>query len=365
MSVSRRTCAPKISRSTYDGSVSAVLYGSPPRLGMIESFLEAGAGLARPGAPERTGKVRRREFALELVVRAGRLVRVQARLRLAVRLEVTQDQVDVGRIARLPGEPAAQRVVIVAATVRHAGDDGLHPAVVLVVDEGEPALQVVAERAGDGAVDDHLVEAAVREVGVALEFLRRRVRDELDRAARRVPAEQRALRAAQRLDAREVEDREAREVDRARVAVVLVHGDRGFLLVAVVVLRDAADVEHDLRARVRVHAQVRHGLHDVGRRGDVEVLQRAVVERRHRDADVLDVLLAALRGDHDFLEGRGRTRLRGRGRRRLLRLVRERGRRAAHERRAENSANRGPDIRFLIATHDQPPRSASLNHPIT
>ncbi len=133
--------------------------------------------------------VRVRELALEIVIRASRLVRVDSRLRLAVCLEVTDDQVDVGRIARLPGDAATQRIVVVAATVRHAGDDGLHPAVVLVGDNGEPALQLVSEWTRNSAFGDDLVEAAVGEVRVALEFLRGRVRDELDCPAGRVAAE--------------------------------------------------------------------------------------------------------------------------------------------------------------------------------
>ena len=75
---------------------------------------EAGAGLAWPRAPERTGEVRRREFALVLRVRAGGFVGIDAGLRLAVGFQVTDDCLHVGCVAGLPGERAAQRIVIVA-----------------------------------------------------------------------------------------------------------------------------------------------------------------------------------------------------------------------------------------------------------
>ena len=292
------------------------------------------------------------------------LVRIEPRLRLPVCLQVTDDEADVRGVARLPGEAAAERVVIVAAAVRDARHDGLHVAVILVVDERKAALEVVGERARHRAVHDDLVEAAVRQVGVGLECVGGLARDELDGAAGGIPAEQRALRAAQRLDAREVEHREAREVDRARVAVVLVDRDRRFLLVAVVVLRDAADVEHDLRARVGIHLEARHRPHDVRRVGDVEVRERLFAERRHRDADVLQLLLAPLGRDDDLVEAREVVRLRGR-RRRFGLVGAGQLRAAAHHRRKKGDPNRAPDIRRLHARHDNPPRIDSCIQPRT
>ena len=70
--------------------------------------------------------------------------------------------------------------------------------------------------------------------------------------------------------------------------------------------------------------------------------------RRHRDADVLDVLLAALGRDDDFLDAR-----RGR-RRRRLRLVSLSRLRTARHRRQERESNRGAHIRPSNELHESP-----------
>ena len=98
-------------------------------------------------------------------------MRIEARLGLLVGAHVTHDEVGVERIVRLPGKRPAQGVVIVAAAIPHARHDRAHVAVILVADEGEPALQLVRERAGHRAVDDELTEPADGQVGVALELL--------------------------------------------------------------------------------------------------------------------------------------------------------------------------------------------------
>ena len=87
------------------------------------------------------------------------------------------------------------------------------------------------------------------------------------------------------------------------VAVVEVDGIRRFDDVVEVVLRDAADGE------LRVLAgEVAGDVHAGRERGDVEALlyterlELLARERADGDADVLDVLLALLRGDDDFFE---------------------------------------------------------------
>ena len=307
---------------------------------------EAAASRACRRTPERAGERRRREFALEISIRAGGLVRVEPRLRFVVGLHVAQDEIDVGGIAGLPGQRSAHGVVVVAAPVRNAGDDGFHPPVILVADERDTALQVVAQGTRDRTVNDDLVETADREVGVAFVFAGRSLRDELDCATRGIAPEQCSLRTAERLDARQVEYRKTGEVDRARVTVILVDRDRRLLLVAVIVLRYAADVEHDLRRRVRIHLEAGYGTHDIRGRRDVEILQRLLAERRHRDADVLYVLLAALGRHHDLGEGHGS--------RRGLRLLSQSGRRlAGDERRAGGQLEDGTNS-ALCLPHGSP-----------
>jgi hypothetical protein len=109
------------------------------------------------------------------------------------------------------------------------------------------------------------------------------------------------LRPSQGFDARKIEHGKARGVDRARVAVVLIHGDRRFLLIAIVVLGDTANVEHHLRGGIGVHLQARHRADQIRRGVHIQVGERFIAERRDRDPDVLQVLLAALGSHHDLL----------------------------------------------------------------
>ena len=100
-------------------------------------------------------------------------MRIEACLALLVGAQVAQDQVDVRVIGRLPGQLASQRIMVVGAAILLAGNEVLDVAVVLVADESEASLPVVGERAGNGAFDDLLVEAAIGPGHVTLEFLGR------------------------------------------------------------------------------------------------------------------------------------------------------------------------------------------------
>ncbi len=195
--------------------------------------------------------------------------------------------------------------MIIPAAIGLAGGDILDIAVVVVIDPGQPNFERLADRPGNRAFEDGLIVAAVGTGQVTFEMVGRLVGDELHRAAGRVAAKQRALRSAQRLGPGKVEDREARRGDRTGVGIVLIHRDGRFLLIAIVVLRHAANVEDDLRRRIGVELEIRDGAHDVGRVGDVVRLHIRGCEDTGGDADVSQSLLTTLRGDDDVAQSRG------------------------------------------------------------
>ena len=125
-------------------------------------------------------------------------------------------------------------------------------------------------------------------------------RNELHRTTGGIAPEQRALRATQGFNAGKVEHRKARRRDRRGVAVVLIDRDRRFLLIAIVVLRHAANVVDDLRTAIGIELQVRHRAHDIGGVGDVHRLDFGSADHADRDADIVGLLFAALGGDHDL-----------------------------------------------------------------
>jgi hypothetical protein len=194
--------------------------------------------------------------------------------------------------------------VVVGTAVLLARGDILDVAVITVVDARNARGEAVTERAGHRALNDRLVVTPVSQADIAVERAGRLVRDELHRAAGGIAAEQRALRPAQCLHPSEVENRETRRSDRAGVAIVLIDRDRRFLLVAIVVLRNPAHVEHDLRGAIGVVLEVGDRRNHVDRAGDAAVLDVLLAQHRNRDADVLQPLFALLRGDNDIAFGR-------------------------------------------------------------
>ena len=184
---------------------------------------------------------------MELRIGAGRCKRVDARLPLLVGLGIADRQPRLEVARRVPLGNAAQRPMVVRATIGLTRSDVLDVAVVMIVDSRDPNSELVGHRARQRALEDGLVIAAIGSGDIAAEAVGGLVRDELDGAASGVAPKQRALRPAQGFGSGKVEDREARGVDRACVTIVLIDRDRGLLLVAIIVLRNAADVEHDLR----------------------------------------------------------------------------------------------------------------------
>src|SRR5690606_14882825 len=108
---------------------------------------------------------------------------------------------------------------------------------------GEAEREPLADRDVHHRLGEHLRVVAVLEAAARGPFpeLRRRAHD-VHRAGRRVPAAQRALRAARHLDALDVEEHRAEPPRTRDVDAVDVHGRGGIADLGVVVVADAAHV---------------------------------------------------------------------------------------------------------------------------
>jgi hypothetical protein len=155
------------------------------------------------------------------------------------------------------------------------------------------AAKVEAVRRAEGHLDGARVIAA------------RFTRDQADGAAEAVLAEQRALRAAQHLDALEVEQVDGATGQGAVVDVVDVHTDAG--VGGVDVFRGLHAAHADLRrgsaeAALRTDARVRY--HQAQILDIVQALAFEEIPRHRGDGErrVLQVLAAELRRDDDLLE---------------------------------------------------------------
>ena len=129
----------------------------------------------------------------------------------------------------------------------------------------------------------------------------------MDQPAGGIPPEQGALRPAQHFDPLQVVQREIQSRGRQHVELVDIPGDRGFMGVAEIAQADAPDIGGGVGApalgREVVHVR---GLGDhVGAGDEAEVPYLPAVQRGDRNGDVLQALLALLRGDDDFFEDRG------------------------------------------------------------
>ncbi len=126
-----------------------------------------------------------------------------------------------------------------------------------------------------------------------------------DRAAGRVAAEQRALRAAQDLDAVEVVEHHGRALRARREHAVRVEGDALVARLRLVSRAEAADEDQrDRVVAVLEELQVRHQAAHVEQRDDAILVERRLVERADRERRVLQGGLAPRRGDDDFPERR-------------------------------------------------------------
>ena len=120
-----------------------------------------------------------------------------------------------------------------------------------------------------------------------------------------VAAEQRALRAAQDLDAVEVVEHHGRALRARREHAVRVEGDALVARLRLVTRAEAADEDQrDRVVAVLEELQVRHQAAHVEQRDDAILVQRRLVERADRERRVLQGRLAPRRGDDDLAERR-------------------------------------------------------------
>ena len=281
--------------------------GTCPQIGVVQHKVRVAVD-----GPSRF--VRSERHALAVCIAGGRLVLPRADRGIVV--GVVARQQDAGCIRRLPLQLATNRygialVVIGRIVVLAAAVFG--PAVVLVHRGGQPPGDGVADRAAERRLRLGLVIAAVGEVHEAVDLVGRPLTDEVNHPTRRVPPEQRSLRTAQHFDALQVEELKAQSAGGGTVDVVDVHRDGVLVGVGEVVQPHAAQEEVD-DARLGIWRRVdepRRHRHDVRAVGEAELADLLVAEGSDRDTDVLEALLALLRGDDDLLEtARG---LRGRG----------------------------------------------------
>ncbi len=281
------------------GVAIAEAVGAGPGVELVEH--EVGVAVHRTGLLVRS----QRNALLAIVAAAGRRL-VLPRADGGVVVRVVADQQDPCRIRRFPQQLAAKRLRVALIVVGHALEAVFGPAVVLLHRGRNATRERVAERAAERSLRVDLVVLPEDQVGVALERVGRPPADEVNQPARRVTPEQRALRPAQHLDALEVEELEGQPARGRAVHVVDVHRDRILVRVCEIVQPDAAQEEVDharFGVRRRIDEAGRHR-HDVRRVRESELADLLVGERGDRDADVLQGLLALLRCDDDFLEGR-------------------------------------------------------------
>jgi len=176
-------------------------------------------------------------------------------------------------------------------------DDGMES----VEQHRGPAGDRIGESAAEGALESQLVVRAVGGVRKSRHLLRGLLRDELHQAAGRIAAEQRPLRTFQYLDTIKIVQPERLPLPEGDVALIHVHCDGRLGLVVEVVLGNTAHRKEGLLTSV-VATDVHSGSQA---RDVVAVLEPEFAQLLARiggdgDADILDGLLASLRGHRDF-----------------------------------------------------------------
>ncbi len=158
-------------------------------------------------------------------------------------------------------------------------------------------MNFVFKRLRDRHVDGQRCVAAVVvadiELDACAELVGRQARGHVDRAAVGVAAEQRALRAAQDLDALHLGEIHLLEAEAVLPDAVDVQADAG----------QAANVELRLgTARAGIQHDVRHHDAEVAAVGDAAELELLRREGRHRERRALQVGFTARGRDDDFFE---------------------------------------------------------------
>ena len=200
-------------------------------------------------------------------------------------------------VGRLPADGAAERLDILLAEVAVV-EQVLLIGAAMGIGAGKTNAERFADRKRDRAFQIRRLMIAVAALDIAVELLGGLGGLVEDRAAGRVAAEQRTLRALQDLDVLEIVER-ACTIFRDR-NVVGVDND-GWRRVGIGVDALAADrIAELVRAAARPDDQARYRRLQVGVVEDGALLERRAADRRDRDRHLLDIFRHAAGGHDDF-----------------------------------------------------------------
>ena len=213
-----------------------------------------------------------------------------------------------------PFDRGAEEIVVLHLALLLAEGRVREITVVVVVATGETHREFVAERHVDHAFDLLGLEVAVTDLDQALEAIDRLVRGDVERAARRVAAEQRALRPAQHFGTGDVEETQIADDRPGDIDAIDIDADRGIGHRVRAVLRLAADGEIDDRRRAGAAGADRKRrcrTLQIGYHQNLLALQAGIVQRGYRDRDGLQILRRTARRDDDIVETAARSLLDG------------------------------------------------------
>jgi hypothetical protein len=177
----------------------------------------------------------------------------------------------------------------------------LYVAVVCRADERDAGSEAIRQRAGERSLELELIIRAHREAGVGAQRIAGAPRHELDRAADRVLAVERALRAAQDLDAIHVKEVELVAANTGKIDVVDIDADGRVESLECVGLADAAnvDVRRVRRATALDDVEVRNRALKAGRVRCLDPVESALIESGDRSRNALQALLSSAGGNDD------------------------------------------------------------------
>ena len=223
--------------------------------------------------------------------------------RLAFVARALQRHVDRQRSRRLHAHQRTGVVALAGARSQLGAREVVDPAVGLVAAQQQRCLHRAAQRRADPHAEVALAVAADVDVAAGLETIGRLAGGDVERTGNRVLAEQRALRAAQHLDALDAEKALRVGFGAAGVDAVDVHAH------ARVVARVAREVADAAQAHAAAQRAIGGAAGQAGRqlRQVEQVLDAASFEVSrghglHRHRHHLEVLRALLRGDLDGLQ---------------------------------------------------------------
>ena len=201
--------------------------------------------------------------------------------------------------SHLPG--GARGPHVLAAQIL-AGGTVLEPTVAVIEQRVETQGRVVAGREVPHRIGVLLAVVAQAQAQAGLGLVLRTTGHQRDRAGSRVSAEQRALRALQHLDALDVDERQQHAATAAAVDAIDEHAHRRIGADAEVAGLRAPQSERRLGRLRRIHDQAGHEGVDVTQVVRRHVIEQLLVHDLQRDRHVLQLLLAALRGDDDGVQ---------------------------------------------------------------